>query len=221
MPIKIRDRSVQRIAIVDDEEAVRAGYEELVVDLNVDPVTEAGPLPDLETFVRRVVEHSDAVVCDFKLTGGPYSTFNGTAAVSRWYDQKHPALLCTMWDTAMIDELRRHRAKIPVLVNPSDLDAGRIIQGFETCLEEFSGNRVDGRKLYRTLVRVEDLSGSEERLPYAFLAIPAWIRAKIVPVPLADIPEHARGQIVSGGRLYARVNLGAEADEDLFFDSWG
>lgn len=218
MSITIEGRNVGRIAIVDDDKAVRENYGMSVDELNLQSVKETGPLPLLEEFIELTTMHADAAVCDFKLRVKNYALFDGAELVARWFDRGFPALLCTKWDRASVDELRRFRARIPVMLRPADLDPDRIVSGLAICIRELKGDRLNSRKSYRTLVRVEEVT--TERLRYAYLVVPAWNPNEVVRVLLSDIPQALHASVRSEARLYAEVNLGAESYEDIFFRSW-
>jgi hypothetical protein len=218
LSIRIDHRTLNRIAIVDDDKAVRDTYETSIAELQVEAVNEAGPLPTLEEFVIAAPTRADAAVCDFKLRVKNYAAFDGAELVARWFEHGFPALLCTKWDRASIDELRRFRSKIPVLVRPTELDPDRIVAGLAICIQEFAGRLLSSRKAYRTLVRVEEVT--VDRLPYAYVVVPAWNPSEVVRLLMSDIPANVQPRVKAEARLYAEVNLGAESYEDLFFRSW-
>ncbi len=218
MSITIEGRAVSRISIVDDDRAVRQSYEMSVHELGVVPLNEAGPLGALETFASLVVDRADAALCDFKLKVKRYANFDGAALVARWYDSGFPALLCTKYDKASADEIRRYRAKIPVMLTPSDLDPERIIKGLEVCLREIGGTAAPSRRVWSTVVRVEDVD--MDRSPSAYLVVPAWNPNESIRFLLTDIPDGVRDLFRPEARLLADVNLGAESYEDLFFRDW-
>jgi hypothetical protein len=175
-------------------------------------------LEPLEAFAQRITSRTQAALCDFKLRVKNYASFNGAELTARWYALGYPALLCTRWDKASVDEVRRYRAQIPVLIKPQDLDPDRIAAGLEVCVREFAGTRVPSRRVWRTMVRVEDVTDDTSR--YVYLVVPGWEPNDVIGVPLADFPENVQPAVVPDARLYARVNLGAESYEDLFFDAW-
>jgi hypothetical protein len=216
--LQIAGRNVGRIAIVDDDKAVRQAYELSVEELELQPVNESGPLGALDVFAIASAGRAEGAVCDFKLRVKNYSTFDGAELVARWYDLGFPALLCTKWDRASVDEMRRFRARIPILIRPSDLDAESIVSGLEVCIRELDGSVMASRRPWRTLVRVEDVS--DDRTPYVYIVVPSWNPDEVVRLPLNDIPEAVRPSVRPDARLYARINLGAETYEDLFFQAW-
>lgn len=218
MGLQVAGLLVERIDIVDDEPTVRQAYAEQVKDLQLEPVSEAGPLTSLEGFAREAAGRTQGAVCDYQLGARNYASFHGAALVAKWYELGYPALLCTKWEQAVIDEMRRFRARIPVLIKPSELDPDRLLTGLEVCIRELRGERAPSRRVWRTLVRVEDVS--RDRNTFAFVVLPAWDNERVVRIPLSDIPEPIRSGVKADLRLYAWVNLGAETNEELFFDRW-
>lgn len=218
MALQIAGRTVERIAIVDDDKAVRQAYELSIEDLELQAINESGPLGDLDTFARAARDRADGAVCDFKLRIKNYSTFDGAELVARWYELGFPAVLCTKWDRASVDEMRRFRSRIPVLIRPSDLDADHIIAGLEVCIREMEGSVRASRRSWRTLVRVEEVT--EERYSYVYVVVPAWNPSEVIRLPLSDVPEPIHPAVRPDARLYAQVNVGAETYEDLFFREW-
>jgi len=218
MPLQVASSTLERVAIVDDDKSVRTAYEMSVEELDLRSVSEPGPLGDLDRFARAAAERAEAAVCDFKLRVKSYANFDGAELVARWYELGFPAILCTKWEEAGIDEIRRYRHRIPVLLRPSELEPDRIVSGLAQCIREIEGTVVPSRRTWRTLVRVEDVSG--ERSPYVYVVIPAWDPNEVIRLLLGDIPSELHPDIRADARVYAHVNIGAESNEELFFRAW-
>src|SRR5690242_3263340 len=106
MAITIAKRSINKISIIDDQATVRESYELSVEDLGIEPVSEPGPLDEqLPVCVNAVSKRADAAICDYNLKVKTYSRFNGAELVAEFYKVKFPAVLCTKWHTAVIDEM--------------------------------------------------------------------------------------------------------------------
>lgn len=218
MALIIEDRTFSSISIIDDEKDVRDSYEASIAELDVHPVRESGPLGDLETFARNARTRAQAALCDFKLRAKQYALFDGAQLVSRWFDMGFPAVLCTAWESAHVDELRHFRAKIPAVIRFQDLDADRIREALTVCVRELDGRTAPGRVVHRALVRVEEVEVAG--VASAYVVVPGWNPQSVIRVLLSDVPPAARSRFLPGARLFARVNLGAECYEDLFFASW-
>lgn len=219
MALIIRNRSIERISIVDDDASARQGYEYSVEDLRVEPVPEEGPLGNLAEFIARMPTQVDAAICDHHLRKRNYAGFNGAEAVAAWYQVQFPALLCTRYDNAELEELRRYLRWIPVMLKPDDLDPGSIESGLERCIAEFAGHFEPHRRPWRTLVRVDDVVLDGPRRWFGAV-IPAWEPNEVVRVWLDHLPPEIQVRIAPDVRLHAQVNLGAESYEELYIYNW-
>ena len=221
MAITIAKRSIKRISIIDDQAPVRESYELTVEDLGLEPVPEAGPLDEqLPVCVDAVSKRADAAICDYNLKVKAYSSFNGAELAAEFYRVKFPAVLCTKWHTAVIDEMRQFRRFIPSLVDPARLDPTSIRSGIESCIREFDGDFRAVRRPWRTLVRVEDIRKADQGSEFVYVLVPAWNSNEVVKLPAMLIPPDIIKKLGAGSRLHAKVNLGATGNEDLFFEEW-
>lgn len=220
MPVTIVNRVINRISIIDDQAAVRESYELSVEDLGVESVSEEGPLEPLPNCVKAVSHRADAAICDYNLKVKAYSTFNGAELAAEFYKAQFPAVLCTKWHSAVIDEMRQYRRFIPSLVDPATLDPSSLCFGIESCLREFGGDFLAVRRPWRTLVRVEDVRTNEQGSTFVYVVVPAWNSNEVVKLPATIIPADVCNKLAAGSRLHARVNLGAVGNEELFFEAW-
>lgn len=223
MTILLSGRSIHRVAIIDDDEEVREAYKEPVTDLGLVPLVKEGPLGDFEQFVRKTQQEGEAAICDHHLgKRGSYATFDGARAVAEWYQRQFPALLCTTWEAANIDDLRAHRRYLPVLLKPSELEPDTIKKGLEICINEFNGKFRSSRKSWRVQLRVEsvDPAGSN-RDRCVFVSVTGWKIADVIRLRMDRLPDAAKATIENGAVfLHARANLGAERHEDIYFYDW-
>jgi hypothetical protein len=217
MALEILDTSIERVAIVDDDPSVRASYKFSIEDLKLEPVQEAGPIRDLKDFTRRAIERCEAAICDHHLRVSNYAVFNGAELVAEFYNLKFPAVLCTRWEKAGIHEIRRFRRRIPVLISPDNLSPENIAMAFEACLREFRSEFSPSRKPWRTLIRIVD---ADPDRGFFDVVVPGWDPREVIRLRIDEVPESFRSRIASGSRLYAHVNIGAESQEELFFENW-
>jgi hypothetical protein len=220
MAITIAARAIKRISIIDDQAPVRESYEFSVEELGVEPVSEAGPLTPLAVFVKDVIQRAQAAICDYNLKVRDYSPFNGAELAAAFYKSHFPAVLCTKWHSASIDDMRPYRRFIPLLVDPAKLDPSSIKSGIEACIREFAGEFLTIRRPWRTLVRVEDKRTSEQGVTFLYVVVPAWNSNEVVRLPSQIMPPNLLGNLRPGSRLHAKVNLGANSNEELFFEDW-
>jgi hypothetical protein len=217
MGIDILGRTIDRIRIIDDDPSVRLSYEYSVEELNLIPVMAEGPLPSIKEFVQQSSEVSDAAICDFQLRVKNYAGFDGAETVALMYHKQFPAVLCTRYEKANVDEMRKYRRYIPVLLEPSELNPDSITQGLKVCIREFGGQYSTTRKPWRTLVRVHDL---DEENRFIYLTISAWDPNQIIRVKITDVPSNVREKLARKSRFHALVNVGAESSHEIYFDQW-
>jgi hypothetical protein len=220
--ITIATRSIQKISIIDDQALVRESYELTVEDLGLESVSETGPLDDeIPNCVQAVSHRADAAICDYNLrVKGGYSKFNGAELAAGFYKVQFPAVLCTKWHTAVVDEMRQYRRYIPSLIDPSKLDPTSIKIGIESCIREFDGDYRPVRRPWRALIRIEDIRKTDGGSEFVFVVIPAWSSNEVVKLPTTLIPAEILQKLGAGSRLHAKVNLGAAGNEELFFEEW-
>jgi hypothetical protein len=216
--MKIADRDVERVALVDDQQEVRDAYRFTVEDAEMIPVPEDGPLADLKQSVETIARSADAAICDqqLQLIEG-YASFFGAELVASLYQQQFPAILCTRWDEAHLDHIRSLRRFIPVMMRPDELDPDSLLRGVETCIREFKDGFAANRRPWRTQVHVVDIDEDDNSV---FLELPAWSRDEIVKLRLQDFPHEAREGLRPGFRCHAYINTGTDQHQDLFFEQW-
>uniref|UniRef100_B8HQF4 Uncharacterized protein n=1 Tax=Cyanothece sp. (strain PCC 7425 / ATCC 29141) TaxID=395961 RepID=B8HQF4_CYAP4 len=220
MTASLGDRN--KIVIIDDEEdfAVTAAWE--VEDAGYEPfLIVEGTFNDIDDLVLQIPQDTYGVLCDHRLGKSGLANFYGSDLVATLYDQRIPALLGTQfYDMDSDVSIRKHRHKIPVLLNKDKIDSSSIKAGMEICLLEFDGNVASDRKPYRNIVRLVDVN-QESGEDVVDVIIPGWNPYKAVRLPLALICEWLlEFQPKIGARLIASVNTGAENPEDLYFTNF-
>jgi len=214
--------NIKRVTIIDDDPDVRQSYGFSVEDLALEPILIDGPVQEPATFLAEITSSANAAICDHHLMKvKSYSSCNGAPLVSEMYKMHFPAILCTKYEDASIDEIRPLRRNIPVLLNPSDLEPESFEHGIRLCINEFKGEFVPVRRPWRALVRVEDVDDGKG-IDSFFVVVPSWDSNQVIRLFHKDVPENIRSLIVPGKRLHAMVNLGAERYEEIYFEyeSW-
>ncbi len=211
--IEIRGRTIERVLIVDDEEA-RDAYEYTIEDMKLSPQKVTGPLAGIEGFVAGI-QSNEAVLCDFHLKKRAYAEWNDDQLVAACIKAGIPSILCTAITEPPIRlDLLRH---IPGLLRTETLDPSKIRQAWEKCLLEIDGVFEVARKSWRTLVRIVDLD-QDHRCIYAVL--PAWDVHRRVKIDMDNIPPDILALAKPDRRFHAQVNTGATDHRELFFDEW-
>ena len=209
--------ALHKVAVIDDEPEVRASYADYLEDLGWEPVDEPGPLGRLDRFVEKSRRHSHAAICDHRMRISNYAGFDGAQLVSRYYQKRFPALLCTRFEDD-IDEIRPHRKYIPILLNWEDLmDPDTIRFSFERLFAELRGEIPPSRRPWRTLIHVCDV---DRQRGFFHFFVPGWNPHKGLRLRIRDIPRDVQPHLHDDSWLHAHVNIGAENHEDLFFERW-
>lgn len=214
MSLRIADRNIKRVKILDDDSDSRSSLALHVADAGLEPSPEADPLKDLPAFVEYTVKSSDAAICDHRLKPLGYANFDGADAVALLYGREFPAILCTRYSKALRDMLRTYRRQIPVLLEPTQIDPDTLVDGFERCIREFKGEFLPSRRPWRTLVRVEE-PGDDPK--FCYVVLPGWNSSEIISLPVDIVLQDIRARMVPGYRFYANVNMGAESQDELYF----
>ncbi|ESQ07898.1 MAG: response regulator [Thiohalocapsa sp. PB-PSB1] len=215
--LSLEGRDIDRVLIVDDDPEARELYAAYVEDARLEPVLAEERYNSVEQLLKTADDASaQAIVCDFHLSVRNYASFDGASAVARWYERSTPALLCTNFEKAQVDEMRRWRHQIPVLMRPDEFDSDAFIDGIRACLKEFRGEYRLTREPFRTLVRVID---RDERAMY--VQVPGWYEpSTAIDLLKVAVPSAVWAAAAPDRRFHAKVNIGATRMEELYFKDW-
>ena len=221
MAVELFGRSIDTVAIIDDQADVRQGYSYTVENAELTPIAEEGPLGSsvvsyLETSGLSTM--ADAGLCDFRLNGTAYATFSGAELVAALYRKNFPAVLCTRYEQMALPEIAPFRRWIPSLMRPTDLNEESLIKGISECIYELQGNFRVRRRPWRT--QVHFLNQEDDHGLMYSAEIPGWELDQVVKIRLADLPAEIRDHVAPGFRCYAHVNLGAEAYDEGYWSDW-
>ena len=214
--MKIYNKEIRRVLIVDDEPRARDGYAYPVEELELEPIKIPGPVDTPKSFID-FVEPSDAVVCDYHLKKHSYARCDGDELMAKCYRAGIPGMLCTSFTDVNFTIRRDCLRYIPALLKTNSPEPDEFIKAWEKCLSEMGGLFHPTRKPWRTLVRVSEVDNFRG---YFYAVVPAWDSRKKVRIANDDIPKNILELSEPGKRFHAKVNIGAESHEDLFFVSW-
>lgn len=208
----------ERIALVDDDQRVREGYEQTVAYADMTPVPIKGPsLGNLDTFLNRLTG-VDAGLSDYQLSPSGYAHFNGAQLVAAWYQRGFPAVLCTRYESAEIDNIRPYMPYIPAIVSSKALNPDSFLESLRVAKDEISGRYREERKPWRAQVHVLEF---DELVKGAVLVeVPSWDGGDVVRIIAEHLPPDIRHMLLPGRRLFARVNLGSVGSNTLYFNDW-
>jgi len=218
----LENHEISRVSIIDDVPDIRNVISMTIEDMDL----EANPIEDRiinkESLLDSVLNNSDAVICDHNLKGSNYSNFNGAELVCMFYENHIPAVLSTAYNYQIVQQIRKFKEKIPVLIKPDDLqDIDTLWKCFDICKRELEGEMLATRRPWRAVVRVETINTEYGEANWVLnVKIPEWDTSAGVEILRGDLPTQISSQIREGTRLRAFVNTGAEREEDLYFKHW-
>jgi hypothetical protein len=216
----IAGNTIDRVVIIDDSADSRETLSDELRFAQFTPQALSGPFLTKDDLVKIVGDQADAVVCDHHLNTRNYAPCSGAEVVATWYERHIPSVMVSKWIKADIDQIRRYRRHVPVLLTPEEAsDTGRIAKGFEICIEEFRDNFLPSRKPWKTLIRIEDVDITTKP-PMVYAVIPGWNSNEIVRFPIDIIPKELHQVVAPGERFFALVNTGAETQEELYFEQF-
>ncbi len=214
MNIATLPERIKRIAVIDDDRVAREAYADSIADACFVPFKQNERLKSIEELIQILKANADAAVCDQRLAPGNYASFLGAEAVAALYSEHYPAILITQYADADLDVIRLHRRKIPSMLSSGGLDEDAIKIGIIKCLNEFEDFYVKERRPWRTLIRVAEI---DQR--HAYVIVPSWDPKTKIKLPLGLFGSY-KDSLAHGMRFFALVNIGAEKNEDLFFDQF-
>lgn len=216
MPV-IGLKNIDSVAVVDDTDDGRDTIVDDLADGNFKPIALSGPFENLQSLMKSLYGKFDAAVLDHHLNTNNYAGCTGAEAAEQLYKKRVPAVIVTSWSDADIGLIRQHRRWVPALLARDLADPEAISRGFEQCISEFADKFLPTRKPWQTLVRIEEVR-IKEGLVYC--VVPSWNSEKVVSFPLIQLPADLRAKVGPDMRLLAQVNIGAEHQDELYFDEF-
>lgn len=220
MIASIQGFQIERVGIVDDEPEGRKTHKLAIDDMDAESILENGPLAALDDYVPDLKSRVSAALCDYHLkTRGDYASYDGDELAARLYQQNIPAVLCTKYSDWEVTQMRCYRRFIPWVMSYDEAaNPDNLVHAFEICINEFKDNFSVTRRPWRTLVRFEEFDEDGE---YCYVVVPGWDAQKRIRLLNSDCPDSILKQAKKGQiRCHAKVNIGAETDENLYFTEW-
>ncbi len=212
------EESIRTIAVADDSRDIRDTISDEIRDAHLEPRPLVGPYHTVEALVQEAMNVADAGIFDHHLKDRNYANCTGAEVVDMCYTKGFPSVLVTRYSKADMDQIRPHLPRIPVLLTPDNAHSDEILKGLELCIEEINGHFRPSRKPWRTLVRIDDVY-SEGRMPTLYVVVPAWNSDEVIRL-VHSVPEWFRPIARPGLRFHARVNIGAESQDELYFEDF-
>lgn len=213
------------VAVVDDDVEDRLALQDGLAEAGYATVVREAQLDgthDLLSWLRDV--GADALACDHRLTGSNYARFTGADGVSEAYRELQlPGFLTSAFiGTSGALEIQRQRRYLPSVVRKRDWAPSVLRDAIEFCERELAGDVPIERRPSRTGIEVVDVH-SYDRDPVAVAFLPGWQPKTTVHFALDLIEDRGLRELVHSQEvqwLFARVNIGAEGAEELFFSDF-
>lgn len=73
------------------------------------------------------------------------------------------------------------------------------------------------KRMMRSLIRVSEVDIANG---FVYVIIPGWDTEIKIKLEMNKLPTEVNELLLPGKRFHAKVNIGAESQEDLIFDDW-
>ncbi|QDU41714.1 hypothetical protein Mal52_01670 [Symmachiella dynata] len=206
-----------KIAVVDDDENVRASYAEALEDLSVEPVEIFGLEGDAPTAWDSSIKGCDAVLTDLVLKRSGYASFNGGTLAVECKRRRIPAILCTSYTDVSHELLRYERRHVAAILCQAQFDLDPIREGLRRSIGELEGRFIPERRPWRTQVEIVDVPSGAD---YVWVIVMGRSPSEKVKVYTSELPAKEGSTVHPGMILHAMVNTGAKFAQDLYFDEW-
>lgn len=214
MALTISDIQISKIHIIDDDPEGRNSYGFAVEEMDVESFLQEDKVESLDKFFLSL-KGNDAVISDHHLKKvSSYFPVNGAEFISQCYDKHIPSILVTRYEDSY-NEIRPFKKNIPVVLNPADFNPDSLFNGLLLCINEFKGLVSPARKIWRTLVRIED--ADEKTIS---IILPSWNRNIVIELERNEMPAEISHLAIPDSHFYASVNIDAEDSCELFFQNW-
>jgi CheY-like chemotaxis protein len=219
------DRDIGTVAVLDDDADQAKVVKLQLQDIGVTTVIASlDQVPTIERAIDWIAGNAQAVICDVQLnhlhSGIDYNGAQLMSAVIG--DHKIPGVLTTGFKDDVGMWVRPHRQRIPVLVSRDETEEPEVlIEGVETCRAEIANGRPPARETHRVPLYIEK-AGIADIGVALDARVGGWSRKASIRFPAEMLGEQydsiEAASAIAGQVFFARVNIGAGHETDLFFE---
>lgn len=216
---------LQTVAVLDDDADQANTVRFQLEDVGMQPdIVDLEDVPTLDRAIKVLQGRVNAVLCDVQLNnlhGG--IEFHGAELVAELVAvHGMPCVLTTgfIQDVGML--VRPHRSRIPVLLTREEIeDPAALVDGFSRCRREILHGPNLERQTRRVPLFVERV-GTFDTGVALDARVGGWLHKSPMRFPARMLGEkyddRETAQHLVGKVFFARVNLGAEREPDLYFE---
>jgi CheY-like chemotaxis protein len=213
------------VAVLDDDADQAKVVKLQLQDLGIDTVIASlDQVLTLDRAIDWISHNAQAVICDVQLnhlhSGVGYNGAELMATVIG--DHRIPGVLTTGFKDDVGMWVRPHRHRIPVLVSRDETEEPEVlVSGVEVCRAEIAHGRAPDRETHRVPLYIEK-AGITETGVALDARVGGWSRKASIRFPAEMLSEQysdlEAARVIAGRVFFARVNLGAGHETDLFFE---
>lgn len=203
-----------RVVVIDDDDDGRDTLIDSLGDHHYEGVSIVGRYGnDIDRLLHEIeASNPRFVICDHRLTAKQYATFNGLQVVERLIGLKRPAMLLTTYQEPERIALREARCRVPVIKGRDRFSVDEVPALFDIVCSEIAQEPVASRRPHRVLLRVEAVRDAD-----IDVVVPSWNRDHAFVLTKRSLGDKVRGVVKDGDYLLGDVNIGATAEDELYF----
>lgn len=212
--------NINRVIVVDDNSDAGLVVVHALEDAELEGhyVVPEAPMND---FIEKLLNNSDAVVCDHRLGYAAKAGYTGAMLADALVTRGHPTILITQYLDQEADvAIRKFRSRLPVVMRRQDaLDPDELRNALASCVRELRGGPSGDRKPQRTVMTIAAVfeHGSETVVD---AVVHGWNAQDAVRFPLSLVNEELQGEVQVGANFFVSTNLSTDEKVDLYFDEF-
>lgn len=213
------------VAVVDDDasQAQTMGFQ--LEDVGLEPlVVDLDQVLQLEEAATWLTARAGSLICDVQLKNlHPGMGYHGAQLVANLIAQfRMPCVLTTGFtqDVGML--VRPYRGHIPVLLSREETeDSETLVEGLQRCKVELEDGPIPERRTRRTSLFIERVGQADGGVALD-AQVGGWPHKTPMRFPAVMLGEEygdrAQADQLVGKVFFAKVNLGAAREPDLYFE---
>lgn len=214
----MKSNRIVRVAVIDDDDQAA----QTIIHALEDGLFQAyrqKPADTIDKLAQLIIDGSDAAVCDHRLRYGGYADISGAELAANLIKRGHPTILVTQYLDQYADvAIRSHRSHLPVVLRRGQADEPEELRSaFALCKYELGRGKPKGRKLFRTLLEVKEISKIGDEIVIDAV-VHGWSHKDTVRFPLSLVAHEDQQKVKESSILTALTNISNINKVDLYFE---